>query len=517
MFYTQQQLLNKFECLGCEETLMDPRNLPCGQCLCNNCIELRLPQAQYGKFDCLGCENRHSIPDDGFPVNKILVSLLNEKPEGQFKMNSFEIFKEELEEMKDTLDTLICKVRIGDKCVDEYCEIIKSQIEMQTKSIIRKIEKCKKTLLNDVDECRNKCKRNIIKNQYNCDKTINESTKLFNDYTLYINKQKIDENDIIKMNENTIIQKAALQNELKNYNYLMLNEKKLKFKKNVDTNNTNIVPSMIGTLIHEPISVAFNLSKSTKIFSLRCRQFKDFKQMLALNNGGVVIFHTGCYDKYHISVFNKDFDFLTTSSISNFSANSSYSHNSKERIALCYYNETKNYCCLDILDQNLSIQKSINCEKLYSSIDLGSNNVIGLYKGKLDVYDLTLNLTKQVGQPHISNPFYIDPQVVYQVKILSNHYILRSKDEIRIINLESGIEQASIKVESHQIILNENRIILVVYQKSSDDFELHIYNLNGKLRTKYLLNHFTSDSLLSYRNNKIDFLLNKKTLRLKKY
>jgi hypothetical protein len=87
------------------------------------------------------------------------------------------------------------------------------------------------------------------------------------------------------------------------------------------------------------------------------------------------------------------------------------------------------------------------------------------------------------------------------------------------VNINSGVEEALIESRELQQMTIKNDLIYMVIKTGYDKFELRIFNLKGKLETSYSLIGFDVDYLLAFNvnNNKIDFLLNKKSLEFKKF
>jgi hypothetical protein len=63
MLYTEDNL----KCPKCNTIYVDPRSLPCGEVVCNKCINHL--EANSFKFCCLQV---HSIPDKGFPICNVV-------------------------------------------------------------------------------------------------------------------------------------------------------------------------------------------------------------------------------------------------------------------------------------------------------------------------------------------------------------------------------------------------------------------------------------------------------------
>jgi tripartite motif-containing protein 2/3 len=74
MFHITDQMRKAVICQICKQVFVDPRNLPCGHSVCNNCIK---PDADNeSHFKCHCCNEMHILPQNGFPVSQVMASFL---------------------------------------------------------------------------------------------------------------------------------------------------------------------------------------------------------------------------------------------------------------------------------------------------------------------------------------------------------------------------------------------------------------------------------------------------------
>ena len=76
MFFEQDQILTVLNCSKCINRIDEPRLLPCGNTVCNDCITTltvsRNPNSNM--FECAMCLNEHMLPNEEFPLNKSLLT-----------------------------------------------------------------------------------------------------------------------------------------------------------------------------------------------------------------------------------------------------------------------------------------------------------------------------------------------------------------------------------------------------------------------------------------------------------
>jgi hypothetical protein len=246
MFFTEDQIKRKTKCSKCNETFVDPRNLPCGNCICNKCIDV----SNTNEFDCFCCSNKHLLPENGFPVCKIMLDLLNEKPEGFLKFDVFDKLNVEMKIMKETLDNFSIEFNQIKERLSDYCEVIKTQIEIKTESVIQQIEKSREELLKQVDEYQTKCEEFIENKREPLITIIGESSQFYEDYEDYLRKQNIVQCDILTMTNEAIKTKEVLGDELTKLNTIF-EEGKITFNESQLSFSSDSIGCVIS---YEPIS-----------------------------------------------------------------------------------------------------------------------------------------------------------------------------------------------------------------------------------------------------------------------
>jgi cell fate (sporulation/competence/biofilm development) regulator YmcA (YheA/YmcA/DUF963 family) len=97
-----ETLLVALKCSECKFTLESPVILPCGDSICQSHVKQETQE-----FHCLVCDLIHPIPNAGFPPNKNLAILINEKidklkfnPQYESAFDSFKCVEKLVDEMK---------------------------------------------------------------------------------------------------------------------------------------------------------------------------------------------------------------------------------------------------------------------------------------------------------------------------------------------------------------------------------------------------------------------------------
>jgi hypothetical protein len=497
MFYTKEQFNDFITCQGCNTIFKDPRSLPCGECMCNNCIKNQTNEGNK-QFNCSLCNEMHIVPlNDGFPVCRMMISFMNKEPDGEFKFRVFDEFQNQLKAMKDDLDSYTSKIDNSNSIINEHCEMVKNQIEIKVESIIQQIEKCKEELIQKVDAYETKCKSIVENKKEDFQRTIKETAQLATQYTDYTIKQRIDEIEIIEMKENLNTQRNILTNEIEQFEQIIFDGARVEF----NSFESQIESSLIGT-------INFNFSK---IINLECDT--DDIKMLNLANNQFLIVENITNSKSRLNLFDKDFNLIGNGELA-FSINS-LCFNPKENTILCSFFHGKCYF-IAVLDQSFNfLNKSYSPN--FVSICADSEKVYCLTEYLLNVYILDSNLKflSSVGQHESNLPFFIDPNVYSEIKVMNKKLIMISENKIRVIDAYTGLEVALIKEKSHQIIIDKDELHMIVY-KEHRKYELQTYNSNFKLKSSYLINDTDNieDCFFSIKDNKVKFIFNKKTFKV---
>jgi hypothetical protein len=100
MYYDEKEVQAHLVCLVCLETFEDPRILPCGISVCNDCI-IVCSNKDEQTYYCKSCKLVHQVPDQGFIRNLNLASLISLKPLQISRGPAINQFKLALDKMYD--------------------------------------------------------------------------------------------------------------------------------------------------------------------------------------------------------------------------------------------------------------------------------------------------------------------------------------------------------------------------------------------------------------------------------
>ena len=107
MYYEENQISKYLLCPKCLIKYDEPKMLPCGRIVCNNCILTFLDSVNttHAKdFKCILCPDLHMWPRLEFPTCEPLALLLLEKPNDISRGEAADNLRQNLNELQNQLD-----------------------------------------------------------------------------------------------------------------------------------------------------------------------------------------------------------------------------------------------------------------------------------------------------------------------------------------------------------------------------------------------------------------------------
>lgn len=141
----------------CKKYLQVPIRLPCQKTICKEHIDDHI---KYG-FDyiyCQFCNKEHSIPENGFPINKDLECILN----ANMHLNTnHKKAIEKLKKLEKTKETYNFMAEKPHEFIDNYFSEVKNNIELQKDKLKLKIDLITREMICQVENIEMECKNNI--------------------------------------------------------------------------------------------------------------------------------------------------------------------------------------------------------------------------------------------------------------------------------------------------------------------------------------------------------------------
>jgi hypothetical protein len=154
-----EKINSLFNCELCQDLIVDPVVLPCGETVCKIHTE-DLSQMEKCKF----CMDNHKTPRNGFPSNKSLKNLLD------LKANRISLNFSKFNDYRTTLADLNTKLKEFEEInndpenyISEYFGELTRQVDLRRETLIKDIHHHSDELLQNIDRLKEECVANSKK------------------------------------------------------------------------------------------------------------------------------------------------------------------------------------------------------------------------------------------------------------------------------------------------------------------------------------------------------------------
>jgi uncharacterized protein YutE (UPF0331/DUF86 family) len=202
MFYEEEEINQLLKCEQCNQRYIQPRNLPCGESICTNCLENLIEEQSaklIGKLKCCYCSEEHDIPKRGFPISKKLEMLLETKPNQIYRSKAVEELEKHLRNINSELNALKSTLDNGIEKIRERCSLLKHQIQIRAESLIDNINKLNDEMQQEIDKYEKECIESFEMNTDTKEKLnekINKGRSFYEESSKYLSKFKIDDDEV---------------------------------------------------------------------------------------------------------------------------------------------------------------------------------------------------------------------------------------------------------------------------------------------------------------------------------
>lgn len=198
-----QNVKVKLICKNCQQPFQIPKLLPCGESICQNCLDKLTNEASKKGIKCPFCNSNHKIPKNGFPTQKLLQDLIKSEilsddtdNNSHLMSNLNEILtkiESGLNDVNNSLDGSIEKIQT-------HCDFMRDEIEISIESIIDELNELKEVLFKEIKNYEEKCKEKIV--EKNSKEYVNLKDLIDNAYRKLNNWKQIqdlNEDDLVNI------------------------------------------------------------------------------------------------------------------------------------------------------------------------------------------------------------------------------------------------------------------------------------------------------------------------------
>lgn len=301
MYYAEARVNKILTCEKCNERLDVAKSLPCGSILCSYCAKaLDIKDLQ---FDCPVCTKRHSLDGDDLPVNKRIMSLLEEKPISVSRGKSYEKLNNTLKSIDDYYNQLFNGLTHPSDQIIEYCTQLENEIQLSKEQHLIEIEQYHEQLSSQIKQYKQDCLNNI-KSKTSEQKALLESFKpiltdlqrFYEEWNVYLNQPIIEEIEVEQANLDGLKLISKANENISKLDIVLFNDAKLSFV----TNNTLKVSAdkLIGYLNLDCITGILTSAQVNELYKLSTKNLASSRCSLiykaTLDGFSARTFHSKC-------------------------------------------------------------------------------------------------------------------------------------------------------------------------------------------------------------------------------
>ena len=530
MFYEQNQILSVLNCSKCSKEFDEPRLLPCGNTVCNECI-LTLTnkkKSNSNTFQCTICADEHLIPSKGFPINKSLLKVIEQKPKEVFRGKVVEEFKLNLEIISKKKERFEFQLNNGIDTIKEKCMNLRCDVHASSEKAILRIVNFTDSMISEINKYENECISSFQTTSHQSkvdqkkifEQLIKQVDKFHIEWSNYLKNLQLNEDSVLKANNFGLTLLKKLNEDeiiLKNFIY---DYKFIEFKANTVEMEKNILGSIIYTQVNrfqfkETISLKnvehlkntsvdsivvdidedgsiilyFYYMNQTILYSLKLNKnlklkvihYKVISNYLEIPSKKKMEKRKSLENNFVPKVFKKYKDKILTLNNQNSIEilNKNYevifkgAHEVSGPFIFCMNEENLFFLLFNQLKIMILKQEYLHRHNAYnicSDVDYIYNN------------DYNNDISYQVYQSTDPNkPFYF-PSDIKQFECVGGKFIWLNETKLQILNEKTGKVENSIILAADKFILNSKYNICLINKTTQS---LQIYQTDGQLLTEY--------------------------------
>lgn len=235
--YKVEKVKSLFDCDLCHKTLVDPITVPCGNSVCKRHIDVSLENEPNRTFlECEICHVEHTIPKEGFMVNKRIQKCLNIQLNTLKLLPVYDECKEVIRIAKENVAKIEKLEANAESYIYEYFEDIKRQVDLRRENLKAKIDKYSDETIQSIESSQLsyiKLSKDVNRLAENIDKSKNE----LNEFVAGFDTFEIDEKKFETIKKKVSDLNDSFKGIISEYHDSLLGNKQysLKFKE------TNVV------------------------------------------------------------------------------------------------------------------------------------------------------------------------------------------------------------------------------------------------------------------------------------
>ncbi len=264
MIFEEAFITNLLKCNQCDGKFTEydqPRSLPCGKIVCNNCVLKIEKEATNKKFKCPICSKHHVIPEEGFVFNELAYHLVTSKPTQIWRGKKYEKLKINLIKIESLINELKLNFENGADQVKEYCQEQRRLVQLATEKKIQELQTINEKLIKEIDEFETESIDTLLNGnetfQIKSDQIIDEANKFLKEKEEYLKKSNINDDEIKEFNKLSEDLHLKLNEEITLAKASAFKSTIIEFKPNINEFYKSIIGSFNYKQVNPYSSVSF--------------------------------------------------------------------------------------------------------------------------------------------------------------------------------------------------------------------------------------------------------------------
>lgn len=439
-----QDLEHMIICPVCNNVLIDPRLLPCGETTCFKCI----PKEPL--FKCLICHKLHETPFEGYISNKKAEELVD-------SLTKKSRLEENIKFIHKSLDDLEKKLDKGDQVILDYCAELRTNIHSKVETTIKTLTMLEKNFSDQIDKFEKQSiesYRNKTSFRGSLQEFIDETRKKIEKFVSFVKEESdVSENDLnlaMTILESYKNQLRIKKNEL---NKAIFSHKMMSFEENPN----EFEPELIGLMSFKDIDLKaseiedIDLVQPLAKLNIQSSKLEKYQIDILDNENFVILYKTVDDTSINLALFNKSENcFIKEICLKKYLECSSHMYDMfifKNKVVIHVSN------LVYVYNEELELLKSccIDCEYIRSVaanecaiIFLVSKYNDGNFTENIEYKDWNLDYINPIFQTTDEfKPFYLEhPESwIKNIKIKNSKYFISYHNYIKIYNSNGDLKE----------------------------------------------------------------------------
>ena len=224
------QVKNVWDCEYCNNLLVNPVTIVCGYSVCMKHLdELVENSSDEVKYKCFICPKQHTIPEEGFVINRRLQKQLDLELNKFKPSQAYEDCKKEINDAKDYVAKIEALEKDPETYIYDYFEEIKRKVDLRREEIKSKVDNFSDEIINSIESSKENCVR-LAKEGKRLEIDIKKQKKELDELLERFDRFDFNEQKFHEIKDSVALLNKDLNKKLEAYKIPILDNKTYAFK-----------------------------------------------------------------------------------------------------------------------------------------------------------------------------------------------------------------------------------------------------------------------------------------------